>query len=159
MLYESSEDSSNQLDGPMGPWIGIKDQVTDLYRPICPCWYLILDNIIWKYILYLVTLFLDKDLFAYGTPPEKNFFLGRSFLKGQSMRGALILNLFSCLFGEIHFTMDEQIWLEKLLYSLAPIYWHPNTEHWTSPTPSFTSSIHQCHPTPQPLLTYQNCPP
>ena len=82
MPYESSEDSSNQLDGPMGPWIGIKDQVTDLFRPICPCWYLILDNIIWKYILYPVTLFLDKDLFAYGTPPEKKLFLGRSSLKG-----------------------------------------------------------------------------
>ena len=74
MPNESSEDSSNQLDGPMEPWIGIKDQVTDLFRPICPCWYLILDNIIWKYILYLVTLFLDKDLFAYGTPPKKKLF-------------------------------------------------------------------------------------
>ena len=53
--------------------------------------------------------------------------------------------------------MDEQIWLEKLLYSLTPSYWHPNTGHWTSPTPSFTSSIHHCHPTPQHSSSQKLC--
>ena len=56
MPYESSEDPVGLPLDPLGSWIGIKDQLADLSRPIRPCLFYTLDECIWPMKKQLSTL-------------------------------------------------------------------------------------------------------